>query len=87
MTLGFVAGIPDTVLLAGGTFAVATAGGYVAHSVVRRRRAMNAEPDSLARLRDTVAKRTQVAFVVPESPGIDALAAALGLQAICQEWG
>jgi nanoRNase/pAp phosphatase (c-di-AMP/oligoRNAs hydrolase) len=38
-------------------------------------------------LKQTVAGQNRVALVVPEGPSIDALAAALGLQTLCTEWG
>ncbi|USZ68903.1 bifunctional oligoribonuclease/PAP phosphatase NrnA [Halorussus salilacus] len=38
-------------------------------------------------LKNTVAGQNRVALVVPDGPSIDALAAAVGLQALCREWG
>jgi len=66
-------------LLAGGV-------GYSARSIINRTNETE-DTSSVAELRDTIAKVDQVALVVPESPSIDSLAAAVGLQALCKNWG
>ncbi|PSQ50108.1 hypothetical protein BRD15_02270 [Halobacteriales archaeon SW_6_65_15] len=57
---------------------------YAAQSIHDRRRD---DEDPVDALRDTVAGQNRVALVVPEGPSIDALAAAVGLQVLCSEWG
>jgi nanoRNase/pAp phosphatase (c-di-AMP/oligoRNAs hydrolase) len=87
MALGLLLGMSDQVLAFGGGLVVASAvGGYAAHSLLRRRAAA-ATHDDVTGLRNTVAGMNQVALVVPESPSIDALAAAVGLQSLYKEWG
>jgi nanoRNase/pAp phosphatase (c-di-AMP/oligoRNAs hydrolase) len=44
-------------------------------------------PESVGALRNTVAGQNRVALVVPESPSIDSLAAAVGVQSLCKDWG
>ena len=58
---------------------------YAAQSLTGWRREDDEEP--VDALRKTVAGQNDVALVVPEGPSIDALAAAVGLQALCSEWG
>jgi nanoRNase/pAp phosphatase (c-di-AMP/oligoRNAs hydrolase) len=70
--------IAATLLLSGGLVF------YAAQSVNAWRRERE-EPVDL--LKTTVAGQNRVALVVPEGPSIDALAAAVGLQALCSEWG
>jgi len=87
MTVGLLFGIADQVLVLGGGLVLASGvGGYAAHSLLQRRREA-AAPEEITAIRRTVAGLNNVALVVPESPSIDALAAAVGLQALCKEWG
>lgn len=68
-----------TLLLSGGLVF------YAAQSVNDWRRDDGEQP--IDGFRNTVAGQNRVALVVPEGPSIDALAAAVGLQALCSEWG
>jgi nanoRNase/pAp phosphatase (c-di-AMP/oligoRNAs hydrolase) len=87
MASGLLLGISDQILALGGGLVLASGvGGYAVHSVLQRRRAA-ASPDDVSDLRNTVAGMNQVALVVPESPSIDALAATVGLETLCKEWG
>jgi nanoRNase/pAp phosphatase (c-di-AMP/oligoRNAs hydrolase) len=70
--------IAATFLLSGGLVF------YAAQSVNDWRREEEKPVDSL---KTTVAGQNRVALVVPEGPSIDSLAAAVGLQALCTEWG
>lgn len=86
MSPALVLGVSDALLAAAGAVVIASgAGGYAVHSVLRRR--PGPDPQEAATLRRTVAGMDEVALVVPESPSIDAMAAAVGLQALCKEWG
>lgn len=76
---------PMLVLVAG-TLTVGGVGGYALVTAVRRRRA-EPENEDFVQLRDTIAGLGSVALVVPENPSIDALAAAIGLRELCNEWG
>jgi nanoRNase/pAp phosphatase (c-di-AMP/oligoRNAs hydrolase) len=73
-----IVAVVTTLLLSGGLVF------YAAQTVQKRRREDEKPVDAL---RDTVAGQNRVALVVPEGPSIDALAAAVGLQALCGEWG
>ncbi len=53
----------------------------------RSRDGAASEPESADSLRGTIAGQNRVALVVPESASIDSLAAAVGLQALCKDWG
>ena len=68
-----------TILVAGG-LAV-----YAVRSVTDWRGDDGEEP--VDALRGAITGQNRVALVVPEGPSIDALAAAVGLQALCSEWG
>lgn len=68
-----------TLLLSGGLVA------YAAQSVHGWRR--DRDPAPIDALENTVAGQNRIALVVPDGPSIDALAAAVGLQALCKEWG
>ncbi|AAG18856.1 DHH family phosphoesterase [Halobacterium salinarum] len=74
-------------VLAGVAAAVGGIGAYVVRLLIRRRRAATTTNDDYARLRDAIASVESVAFVVPENPSVDALAAATGLCDLCEEWG
>lgn len=80
-----VAGV-DLVLLAALGLALVGVVGYSARMYATRSTATE-EESSVVALRTTVAGVDRLALVVPESPSIDALAAAVGLQALCSEWG
>jgi nanoRNase/pAp phosphatase (c-di-AMP/oligoRNAs hydrolase) len=80
-----VAGVDLVALLAVGLL-LAGAVGYSARTYVNRSSASD-EDDGVDALRTTVAGVDCLALIVPESPSIDALAAAVGLQALCSEWG
>ena len=45
------------------------------------------DPESADSLRETIAGQNRVALVVPEGASIDSLGAAVGLQALCKDWG
>jgi len=82
-----VAGVPELVLAAvGGSVVAGGVGGFAVRGALRRR-ARASEDEALAGLREEVTGRSQVALVVPEGAGVDALAGATGLQALCSEWG
>jgi len=68
-----------TLLVAGGVVF------YAAQSVTTWRR--DREPAPVDALKNTVAGQNRVALVVPDGASIDALAAAVGLRALCKEWG
>lgn len=85
MVLGFTLdGVGIAVAITGGLL-LASAVGYGTRSLISNDNG-NETADDVA-LRETVAGIDRLALVVPESPSIDALAAAVGLQAICNEWG
>lgn len=87
MSIPLVLGVPESVLAVAGAVAVAGgAGGYALHAALRRR-ASGDDPEEANALRRTVAGMDEVALVVPESPSIDDLAAAVGLQELYKEWG
>lgn len=86
MALGVLGLTESTAMLAGVAVLFGGTGGYVLYAVRRRRRARLEEGD-LAQLRKAVTGLGDVALVVPENPSIDALAAAMGLQALATEWG
>ena len=71
--------VAATLLLSGGLVL------YAAQSFSDWRR--EEDDTGVEALRATVAGQNRVALVVPEGPSIDALAAAVGLQALCSEWG
>lgn len=85
-----VAGLPDvqstTVLVAAAAILVGAIGGYILYAL-RRRRARSREPEDVIRFRDAVTGLNDVGLLVPENPTIDALAAAVGVQALASEWG
>jgi nanoRNase/pAp phosphatase (c-di-AMP/oligoRNAs hydrolase) len=85
--MGLVAGISDATLAlaGGGAVAVVTAGAAM-RVALRRRRGAVESPD-VAALREHLASMSEVALVVPGEAGVDSLAAAVGLQALCKEWG
>jgi len=72
--------------LAAGAVAVGGAGAYALTAVLRRRRT-DTDDENFTRLRDTIASLESVALVVPENPSVDALAAAIGLRELCNQWG
>jgi nanoRNase/pAp phosphatase (c-di-AMP/oligoRNAs hydrolase) len=76
----FLAALTGTAVLAGG------AGAYAVNSALQRRRTPD-ESEDFVQLRDTIAGLESVALVVPENPSVDALAAAIGLRELCNEWG
>ncbi|NHN58063.1 MULTISPECIES: bifunctional oligoribonuclease/PAP phosphatase NrnA [Halorussus] len=85
MALGSPFGDAETVAVSA---ALLLSGGlvlYAAQSLTDWRRGDDDEP--IDALRETVAGQNRVALVVPEGPSIDALAAAMGLQSLCSEWG
>jgi nanoRNase/pAp phosphatase (c-di-AMP/oligoRNAs hydrolase) len=85
--MGIVAGVPDAMLaLAGGGVVAGSVGGFAVRALLDRREGTDGS-DSLAALREEVAGRSQVGLVVPESAGVDSLAGAVGLRALCKEWG
>jgi len=85
--MSIVAGVPDAMLaLAGGGIAAGGIGGYAVRAVLSRRGA-GEESEELAALREEVAGRSQVGLVVPENASVDSLAGAVGLRALCKEWG
>ncbi len=67
---------------------VVLSGGGILYAVQFRglRRGGN-DPAPFDSLRGTVAGANRVALVVPEGASIDSLAAAVGLQALCKDWG
>lgn len=69
-----------TLLLSGGVVL------YAAQSVQGWRRE-DGDDEPVDALRDAVTGVDRVALVVPEGPSIDALAAGVGLQTLCGEWG
>lgn len=75
-----------TVAVTAATLVAGAAGGYGIQAL-RRRRHRADDADDVAQLRETVAGLEQAVLVVPENPSIDALAAALGIQHLCREWG
>jgi nanoRNase/pAp phosphatase (c-di-AMP/oligoRNAs hydrolase) len=85
-----VAGLPTVTTTTAMTIAAAVVvggtGGYLLYAI-RRRRGTSAEAEDVARFREAVTGLNQVALVVPENPDIDALAAAVGLQALASDWG
>ncbi|MFB6112280.1 MAG: bifunctional oligoribonuclease/PAP phosphatase NrnA [Halobacteriaceae archaeon] len=82
-----VAGVTvETAVVALAVVLIAGAGGYAAYTV-RERRRPEAEEGALSALRSQLTNLGDVALVVPENPSIDALAAAIGLQALVREWG
>ncbi|MFB6253749.1 MAG: bifunctional oligoribonuclease/PAP phosphatase NrnA, partial [Halobacteriaceae archaeon] len=65
---------------------IGAAGGY-AISALRGRRQDSEEEEDVAELKQTITGFGEIALVTPENPSIDALAASIGLQALCTEWG
>ena len=86
MALGFISGAVDVTLLTAGGLLLAGGLGYGSRSIISRARA-GKSPSDVDELRRTVAGIDRMALVVPEGPSIDALAAAIGLQALCSHWG
>lgn len=80
-----IAGV-DLVFLAAAAVLLAGGVGYSARTFVTRTRRTE-EESGVDALRSTVAGVDRLALLVPESPSIDALSAAVGLQALCKEWG
>lgn len=76
----------STGVLLGGTTVASGVGGYLVHTAIQRRH-RESGPSALDRLRDAISGSHDVALVVPENPSIDAIAAAMGLRVLCQEWG
>lgn len=76
----------STMLVAAVAVLVGGTAGYALYAVRQRRRSRN-ESEDVIRFRDAVTGLNDVALVVPENPNIDALAAAVGLQAIAADWG
>jgi nanoRNase/pAp phosphatase (c-di-AMP/oligoRNAs hydrolase) len=62
-------------------------GGVVLYAAQSRRTDTTEEPSPVVSLQNTVAGQNRIALVVPEGASIDALASAVGLQALCKEWG
>ncbi|GAA0201179.1 bifunctional oligoribonuclease/PAP phosphatase NrnA [Haladaptatus pallidirubidus] len=62
-------------------------GGGVLYAVQFRTLRRGTEKASIDSLRETVAGQNRVALVVPEGASIDSLASAVGLQALCKDWG
>lgn len=85
-----VAGLPGVtttaVFIALAAVLIGAIGGYGLYAF-RSRRARDTDSEILAQLRDRLAGRSEVAIVVPENPSVDALAAALGIQALLNDWG
>jgi nanoRNase/pAp phosphatase (c-di-AMP/oligoRNAs hydrolase) len=59
------------------------AGGYAVRTGVTRM----GTPDELTQLRRSIRDADRVALIVPAHPDVDAIAAAVGLQALCEGWG
>ncbi|WP_435153245.1 DHH family phosphoesterase [Haladaptatus sp. DFWS20] len=84
MPIGFLAENGQVVLTA---MVLVLSGGGVLYAVQfcsLRRGNDNAPVDSL---RESVAGQNRIALVLPEGASIDSLAAAVGLQALCKDWG
>lgn len=64
-------------------------GGYAARTGVRRVGAGLGlgTPDELTRFRRSIQGVDRVALILPTHPEVDAIAAAVGLQALCEGWG
>lgn len=62
-------------------------GGGVLYAVQFRPFGHSDGPEEADSLRKTITGHDRVALVVPESASIDSLAAAVGLQALCKDWG
>lgn len=62
-------------------------GGGVLYATQFRSLGRTRTAESAEALRDVVAGQNRVALVVPESPSIDSLAAAVGVQSLCKDWG
>lgn len=84
-----VAGLPGVsstaLLIAVAAVVVGAAGGYAVYAF-RLRRSGESDSDALSQLRDRLAGTSDVAIVVPENPSVDALASALGVQALTTDW-
>ncbi|WP_458206378.1 DHH family phosphoesterase [Haladaptatus sp. NG-SE-30] len=84
MPSGFLDGNTTVVLVA---LLLALSTGGVLYAVQLRSVRRNDEKSPIDSLRETVAGQNRVALVVPESASIDSLAAAVGAQALCKDWG
>ncbi|WP_440008794.1 DHH family phosphoesterase [Halomicrococcus sp. SG-WS-1] len=85
MAAGFPVENAATIALT--ALALLLSGGIVVYAVQSQEADTTTEESSVDSLRTTVAGQNRVALVVPEGASIDALAAAVGLQALCKEWG
>ncbi|WP_458185357.1 DHH family phosphoesterase [Haladaptatus sp. NG-WS-4] len=61
--------------------------GGVVYAVQLRSVRRRTKKSPIETLQETVAGHNRVALVVPESASIDSLAAAVGVQALCKDWG
>ena len=86
MVSGFPIPGVELALLAAAGLLLAGGVGYSTRTVINRSHRPE-EESGIDALRRTVAGVDRLALLVPESPSIDALAAAIGLQAMCREWG